>query len=172
MALVYGTDGIKQKDYRVYIGSSSTAGLDSAVATYRGTPSKANIESVITLLNELGECRADSITVTAEDGDNVEGNVLGNIVLNKACAMAAELINATPSNISALEELDGSPVTVVIMEKDTHGTNLKTVILIHNIVMSYTENITGGDIIRSSIALSQNTPTVGAFRHIADINYS
>lgn len=171
MALIYGTDGIKQKDYEVYI-AKTTAGITDTVDVYKAAANKTNLATLMGLLTQLGECRADSITVTAEDGDSIEGNILGNIVLNKACAMATELINATPNNISELESLDGSPVTIVIREKDTHGSNLKTVILIHNIVMSYTENITGGDIIRSSISLSRNTPTVSSFRHIADIDHT
>jgi hypothetical protein len=101
--------------------------------------------------------------------------VLGEIVLNKACSMAAELINSTPSNIEALADLDGVPVTVVIIEKDTHNVSddaTKTVIVINNIVMSYSENITGGDSIRAMVNLSRNVPSVGDFRSIADIDWS
>ena len=176
MALTYGTEGIKQKDYRVYLDATATSGVAAAVATYTGSKTQANINALITLLDELGECRADSISVTAENGDTVEGNVLGEIVLNKACAMVAELINATPANINALADLDGVPVTVVILEKDTHAIAgpaiAKTAIVINNIVMSYSENITGGDSIRSTVNLSRNVPTVGDFRSITDLTWT
>lgn len=172
MALTYGTAGIKQKDYRVYLDSSAAAGVSAALATYRGSKTKTNLNALIATLDELGECRADSISITAENGDTIEGNVLGEIVLNKACAMVAELINATPENIAALELLDGVPVTVVVIEKDTHGATLKTAIVIDGIAMSYSENITGGDSIRSTVNLSRNVPTVGSFRSIDDISYA
>jgi hypothetical protein len=180
MALTYGTEGIKQKDYRVYIANSDiddekSSGVAAAVATYDGAKNKNNIQALITALDELGECRTDSIAVTAENGDTVEGNVLGEIVLNKACSMAAELINSTPSNIEALADLDSMPVTVVIIEKDTHNVSdnaTKTAIVINNIVMSYSENITGGDSIRAMVNLSRNVPSVGDFRSIADIDWS
>lgn len=179
MALTYGTEGIKQKDYRVYINSSTadTPGVvATALTTYNGSKTQSNINTLIGTLYQLGECRADSISVTAENGDTVEGNVLGEIVLNKACSMVAELINATPGNINALAALDGVPVTVVVIEKDTHaiaGPALaKTAIVINNIVMSYSENITGGDSIRATVNLSRNVPTVGDFRSITDITWT
>lgn len=180
MALTYGTEGIKQKDYRVYIAAYSTSGLNEVstgkMTLYNASKSQTTLETALGLMTELGECRADSISVTAENGDTVEGNVLGEIVLNKACSMVAELINATPENINALTALDGKPLTVVILEKDTHaiaGPALaKTAIVINNIVMSYSENITGGDSIRSTVNLSRNVPTVGDFRSITDLTWT
>jgi len=91
--------------------------------------------------------------------------------LNKACAMMAELINATPDNINALAALDGQAVVVMIKEKDARN-NVRTVIVINNVVMSYSENITGGDIPRASISLSRSVANVGNFRIINDIDYS
>jgi hypothetical protein len=170
MALSYGSEGIKQKDYQVYIGQYNGA-IKTAADAYIGMQSKANAVSLETALDELGELRADSISVTAENGDTVEGNNIGEIVLNKACAMMAELINATPDNINALAALDGQAVVVMIKEKDARN-NKRTVIVINNVVMSYSENITGGDIPRASISLSRNVANVGNFRIINDIDYS
>lgn len=175
MALSYGTSGIKQKDYRVYIQQTAASGVATAVTTYNGAKNKTNINALIATLIELGECRADSIAVTAENGDTIEGNVLGEIVLNKACSMVAELINGTPDNLNALADWDGTAVTVVVIEKDTHlvGANpTKTAIVISGINMSYSENITGGDSIRATVKLSRSVPSVGDFRTIADINFA
>lgn len=172
MPLNYGTSGIKQKDYQVYIGLNAGAAA-AAVTTYLAGRNKTNANALLLQLTQLGELRADSISVTAENGDTVEGNNVGEIVLNKACAMAAELINATPENINGLENMDGSAVIVVVIEKDTHGTPAsKTLILINNIIMSYSENITGGDIPRASVNLAKNTATVSDFRKIDDINWT
>ena len=175
MALSYGTEGIKQKDYRVYLNSYTTD-IGNSISTYNGSKTQSNINTLIGKLIQLGECRADSISVTAENGDTVNGNVLGEIVLNKACSMVAELINATPANINALAALDGVPLTVVVLEKDTHAITgpalAKTAIVINNIVMSYSENITGGDSIRATVNLSRNVPTVGDFRSITDLTWT
>lgn len=189
MALTYGTEGIKQKDYRVYL-APAVSGVTGAIATYvsSGGSTKTNAEAIITAMtaamvtkcgvgsvSEIGECRADSITVTGENGDTIEGNVLGEIVLNKACAAAAELINATAANINGLSLLDGIPVSLMLVEKDRHlvGSNLsKTIIVINNIVMSYSENITGGDSIRAMVNISKNVPSITDFRHIADVAWA
>jgi hypothetical protein len=170
MALTYGSEGIKQKDYQVYIGEY-TGTAKTAADTYLGTQNKTNAVALQTALTELGELRADSISVTVENGDTVEGNNIGEIVLNKACAMVAELINATPDNINALAALDGKAVVVMIKEKDARS-NKRTVIVINNVVMSYSENITGGDIPRASISLSRSVANVGNFRIINDIDYT
>ena len=168
--LTYGSEGIKQKDYQVYIGKYDST-IKTAADGYVAAPAKTTANSLEAELTQLGELRADSISVTAENGDTVEGNNIGEIVLNKACAMVAELINATPDNINALAELDGKAVVVMIKEKDARG-NKRTVIVINNVVMSYSENITGGDIPRASISLSRNVANVGNFRIINDIDYS
>ena len=170
MALEYGSEGIKQKDYQVYIGKYADD-VKTVADAYIITQNKTTAAALQTALNELGELRADSISVTAENGDTIEGNNVGEIVLNKACAMMAELINATPANINELAALDGQAVVVMIKEKDARN-NVRTVIVINNVVMSYSENITGGDIPRASISLSRSVANVGNFRIINDIDYS
>lgn len=170
MALTYGSEGIKQKDYQVYIGEY-TGDAKTTADAYIAAQNKTTANALQAKLTELGELRADSISVTAENGDTVEGNNIGEIVLNKACAMVAELINATPDNINALAGLDGKAVVIMIKEKDARG-QIQTVIVINNVVMSYSENITGGDIPRASISLSRSVANVGNFRIINDIDYT
>ncbi len=172
MSLTTGTAGVKQKDYRVYI-AETIAGVTSAVTAYENTPTKQTLVTLIAQLSELGEVRADSIDLTTDDGDSIEGNVSGKIVLNKASKFTVELINSTVDNIAFLEALDGKPCTVLMYEKDTHKTGndtYKTAILIHNLVASYTEKITGKDTARGTITIERSVPTIGAFRSIHDIN--
>lgn len=173
MALTYGMN-VKQKDYNVHIGLASTTNLSTAIATFTGTQNKTNWDAITSKLSRLGELRADSISVTAENGDTVEGNNVGEIVLNKACAMAAEMLNTTAANLAELLLLDGASVTVTLTESGTHAIDgsgsYKTCILINGIVMSYTENITGGDIPRASISLSRNVGSVTEFRKVYDVS--
>jgi len=170
MALSYGTDGLKQKSWRVYIAPADTAGLDDLLDAIEVTDI-AFVNDAIVAMSEYGECRDDSIVVTGEDGDSIEGNVAGNIVLNKNCTMSAELINFTPDNISALEELDGTEVSVLLVEKDSHLVDpkyYKTVIIIRHKNMSYSENITGGDTGKAMITVSDTPNKIGKFREIYD----
>ena len=171
MALSYGTDGLKQKSWRVYIAPADTVGLDDGFDDILGNIGAVGLDAVIALMSEYGECRDDSIVITGEDGDSIEGNVAGNIVLNKNCTMSAELINFTPDNISALENLDGTEVSVLLVEKDSHlvdGIYNKTIIIIRHKNMSYSENITGGDTGKAMITVSDTPNKIGKFREICD----
>lgn len=178
--VIYGTEGIKQKDYRIYVGLSDNTTLQSAIDTYVASPTQTNLNALIddqggqldTKLQELGECRADSIDMGVADGDSVDGNVLGKIVLNKTGTFTAELLNATPANIAALELLDGQICTIVMLERDTHLVSAvanKTAILMNKVNLSYTEKVTGGDSIRSTITFEKSVPSAGFFRVIADL---
>lgn len=171
MALTYGTSGIRKKSYRVYIAEADTAGLDAALDNIVSNGKTDYIDAAIALMSEFGECRDDSITVTGEDGEAIEGNVVGNLVINKACSFSAELINSTPDNIDAIEALDGVAVSVLLIEKDSHMdgvTEKKLAIIIKNKNLSYTENITGGDTGRGTISLSSSPRKIDDFRTIVD----
>jgi len=175
MPLATGTTGVLEKDWHVYIADYETGDLQGAIGAYLDSKTEINIETVTNLMGELGELRADSIELGIEKGDTVEGNTLGEIVLNKAGSFTCELINATPGNIAILEALDRANCTIVMIEKDTHdvdGVAHKTVILMNGFAVSYTEKITGSDIIRSTISIARNVPTASAFRNIADVDYS
>lgn len=174
MPLSYGTDGIKQKDWRVYVGLANTSGLQAAIGNYISAKTKSNLDTIIALLAELGECRRDSIEANIADGDSVEGNVMGKVVLNKTGSFTAELINSTPANIAALEVLDGQACTVVMYERDTHTQNgsgsYKTAELINNFVLSYSEAAKGGDSTRATVSMEKNVANPSAFRTLADIS--
>jgi len=172
MALTTGTEGIKQKDYRVYIGTLADSA--ATLASYIASKTKTTFASMVATMSELGECRADSIEVNTDKGDTIEGNTQGEIVLNKAGTFAAELINTTVANIEALEALDGVSVVVALYELNTHtqsGTgSFKTAIVIPSAVISYSESIKGSDSIRSTVNITKNTPKVGDFRILADLD--
>lgn len=170
MSLTYGTSGIRQKNYRVYVALNGTPGLDDAFDAIISDMTTDEIDAAIGLMNEFGECRADSITLTGENGESIEGNVVGNITINKACSFSAELINLTPNNVDALDALDGEIVSVMLVEKDSHidGTEKKLAIIVKNKALSYSENITGGDTGRGTITLSSTPRKVTEFRTIVD----
>lgn len=171
MALTYGTTGIKQKSFRVYIAAADTVGLTDTLNALIGSPVQDKLTDTLALMSELGECRDDSISVTGENGDSVEGNEVGEIILNKACAMSAELINCTMDNLDTLEALDGTPISVLLLEKDYRtisSVKYKTAIIIQNKNMSYSENITGGDSIRATVNIADSAATIGSFRSIVD----
>jgi hypothetical protein len=171
MALSYGTTGIKQKSWRVYIAASDTAGLDDIFDSLITNPATDVIDEIMDDMSELGECRDDSISVTGEDGESIAGNIVGNITINKACSMTAELINFTQDNIDTLDVLDGTSVSVMLVERDSHqvgSDDYKTAIIIRSKNLSYSENITGGDTGRGTITLSGTPRKITGFRTILD----
>ena len=44
--VIYGTDGIKQKDYRIYVGLSDNSTLQTAIDLYC-SPTQANLNKLI-----------------------------------------------------------------------------------------------------------------------------
>ena len=111
MALSYGTEGIKQKNWVLWLFKQSMA----ANQEYRDFVDTHNVSNIYDLFNiyatdvigHIGELRNDSVSLTAENGDTVEGNIVGEITINKVCALNAELINATIDNCNELAQYDG-----------------------------------------------------------------
>lgn len=200
MALTYGTEGIKQKDWKVWLldGSNLTnphAGIitvKSAVDDkgYQGAFVELE-EEVISSSEHLGECRKDSISWSTENGEVVEGNEAGEIVLCKNCSFTVELINATAGNINELmSNFDGSRFFIILEElngrtknwatnedapddiiesNDTHEIIVLGAIGGSNISVS--ESITGGDIPRATITMNAVVPSVGDFRYRFEMPY-
>jgi len=172
--LTSGTEGILQKDWEVHVSLHATSA--SAITTFKGSKTKINADAIITAMGasgnggELGECRADSIESALADGDKVTGNKSGEITLNKAGSFTAELMNMTPANIACLEALDGQACDILMKEVDTHGSTMKTIILIENHVISYAESIkqqaTG------TITVARKVARASAWRTLSDVSYA
>ena len=200
MALTYGTEGIKQKDWKVWLldGSQNPNTHASMLDVKQGVDNKEygtafnKLEGLLSASEHLGECRKDSISWSTENGEVVEGNEVGEIVLGKNCSFTVELINATAENINELmsdfdssrffiilEELNGrtknwatgqATPNDIVESKDTHE-----IILLgavgggSNIYVS--ESITGGDIPRATITMNDVVPSVGDFRYRFEMPY-
>lgn len=175
MALSYGTEGIKQKNWVLWLLKPSMAATDE----YSDFVSTHNAEEFSSAINEnpdevigmLGELRNDSVSLTAENGDTVEGNIVGEITINKVCALNAELINATIENCNELATYDGLPVIAVMfdsenIDNDPIPIDGATCIVVEGVTLNYNETVTGGDIVRATISLSKNPSRVDDFRKI------
>ncbi len=199
MALTYGTEGIKQKDWKVWLldgsyQSDPHAGMLDVKQFVDGevyNTAFLRLEDVLVASEHLGECRKDSISWSTENGEVVEGNEAGEIVLGKNCSFTVELINATAGNINELmsnfdssrffiilEELNGrtgnwttgEPVPDDIIESnDTHEIIVLGGVGGSNISVS--ESITGGDIPRATITMNDVVPSVGDFRYRFEMPY-
>lgn len=133
MALNYGTLGIRQRDYRVYIAfESQLAALCAALVDFfaeynSGAYDNAyeHLETIMaSKMTHIGEMRKDSIDVSIADGDSVEGNEIGKFVMSKTGTFACELINATPDNKNALAAADGQEAIIMLVElNDTRMEN-------------------------------------------------
>jgi hypothetical protein len=127
MALSYGTEGIKQKNWVLWLLKPSIA----ASPEYIGFVNSHAYDEFAFLINlypddvigHLGELRNDSVSLTAENGDTVEGNIIGEITINKVCALNAELINATIENCNELAAYDGLPVIAMMFDSENVDSN-------------------------------------------------
>lgn len=178
MALSYGTEGIKQKNWVLWLFKSSMA----AAIEYSTFLDNNDVESFRFIIanNEtevigvLGELRNDSVSLTAENGDTVEGNIVGEITINKACALNAELINATIENCNELATHDGLPVIAVMFDSENVNGDFvpiagATCIVVDSATLNYNETVTGGDIVRATISLSKSPSRVDEFRKIFEV---
>ena len=133
MALNYGTLGIRQRDYRVYIAfESQLAALCAELVSFfedydSGAYAAAygHLETIMaSKMTHIGEMRKDSIDSSIADGDSVEGNEIGKFVMSKTGTFACELINATPDNKNALAAADGQEAVIMLVElNDTRMEN-------------------------------------------------
>lgn len=196
MALTYGTEGIKQKDWKVWL-------VDGSVQPYLHTDVKSNVDhmkyftafeelgSFLSNSEHLGECRKDSISWSTENGEVIEGNEVGEIVLGKNCSFTVELINATAGNINELmsnfdgsrffiilEELNGrtknwetggTPPDDIAESKDTH--EIISIGAVGGSNISVSESITGGDIPRATITVNDVVASIGDFRYRFEMPY-
>ena len=176
MALSYGTEGIKQKNWVLWLFKPSMAAVNPysvflnsySAGSFTTMLSPFNLDKVI---GHIGELRNDSVSLTAENGDTVEGNIVGEITINKVCALNAELINATIENCNELAQYDGLPVIAMMFDQENVDENFlpvdgATCIVVEGATLNYNEMVTGGDIVRATISLSKNPSRVDDFRKI------
>lgn len=133
MALNYGTLGIRQRNYRVYIALEHQlpdlcAELVLFFADYNTGGyynAYGHLETIMaSKMTHIGEMRKDSIDSSVVDGDSIEGNELGKFVMSKTGTFACELINATPDNKNALAAADGQEAVIMLVElNDTRMEN-------------------------------------------------
>jgi len=175
MALSYGTEGIKQNNWVLWLFKSSGA-ASQAYRDFVDTHSREHLTDFISdyasdIIGHIGELRNDSVSLTAENGDTVEGNIVGEIAINKVCALNAELINATIENCNELAKYDGLPVIAMMFDQETANNYFlprpgTTCIVVEGATLNYNETVTGGDIVRATISLSKNPSRVDDFRKI------
>lgn len=210
IALKTGTAGIRQRNYRVFLAANDYnfkfGQICLSLLTFHEEMSFDHeyaytmFSEALSLMVEVGECRADSIDVSVEDGESIDGNSLGKIVLGKTGTFAAELINATPDNINKLALLDQKDCIVILVE--TNGSeqmfdnfdgvkdhflsvDAHNVIIISNFDelilenfqnvgknLSVTHRETGGDSIKVMLSIEDSCQVAGSFRKIIDVPYS
>lgn len=204
----YGVAGIRQRHYRVWMAFENAGPgelsfvdaidrLDGMFGSLYDTPvdyetAKSLLDLVKENMYHVGEMRADSIDVSVQDGDSIDGNEKGKIVLGKSGTFTAELINSTPEIIEFLTGLDGHECVIMLEEIDDarlesyDGAMLETheIIVIGNVPamlagltdnvgcsFSFSEKAAGKNIVISTINVEKSISTVKEFRSIEDLRY-
>jgi hypothetical protein len=204
----YGIAGIRQRHYRVWMAFENAGtgeynfvtavdALDEMFTNiYRENPrydfAKEKFDTFKEYAYHVGEMRADSIDVSVQDGDSIEGNEIGKTVLGKSGTFSAELINSTPEIVDFLTGLDGHECVVLLEEvsdvrlKSYNGAMLETheIIVIGNMPailagltdnvggsFHFSEKVTGKNIAISMLNVERSVSTVREFRSIEDFRY-
>lgn len=210
MSLQFGLEHAHKKDYRVWIHKW----LDTGIDTGGGVDDSNTSDTISALLDssslgefqvssgalgclqgllakssKLGECSRDSISVTGDDGENIEGNEVGNIILAKDCSFSAELINATPDNVNTLmSKYDGNAFYVILEEvsgrsKELYDAGKEEDVLfndVHDIIvigsekgfnLSVSEAFTGSDVPRAVVSMKAKVQSISDFRRRVEIPY-
>lgn len=204
----YGIAGIRQRHYRVWIAFENAGSgeydfvgavdaLEDMFNALRETPvdyedAKIFLDAAKQNMYRVGEMRADSIDVSVQDGDSIEGNEIGKTVLGKSGTFSAEIINSTPEIVDFLTGLDGHECVVLLEEvsdvrlKSYNGAMLETheIIVIGNMPailagltdnvggsFHFSEKVTGKNIAISMLNVERSVSTVREFRSIEDFRY-
>lgn len=204
----YGVAGIRQRHYRVWMAFENAGSgefdfvnavdaLDDMFASIYSDPAKyedakTKLDTAKENMYHVGEMRADSIDVSVQDGDSIEGNEIGKTVLGKSGTFSAELINSTPDIINFLTGLNGHECVVMLEEVDNarlesyDGAMLETheIIVIGNVPailagltdnvggsFSFSEKAAGKNIAISMLNVEKSVSTVKGFRSIEDFRY-
>lgn len=207
MPVTYGSSGVLAKDYKVWIFLAGVTACENLITEYLAANNYSNDISFFSryqilksrtaspyhLLRtlpetnayflEVGECRKDSIDNMIENGDTINGNNAGEIVLNVSGTFTAELMNATVDNIVALQNTYGGKLChIILTEINTHyGINeigdpwtskdsFSTAILIRNVTPKISEKHVGGGVSIITLSVSKNVPTADDFREIYDVD--
>lgn len=181
MSLSYGVSGIKKKSWLLnlydlsILSDSDYIDAKSAVLTNN----KTNIAIAHGTYMPVGQLDDSSVVLTGDDGDEIEANFSGTVPIDKACAFSADLINLTVNNAKKLEELDGTQVVAIIIEVAGNADpdvndgwsddgSKQMFVIMENVTLSYSENISGGDIMRGTIRFAKNPSKVGDFRIVGE----
>ncbi len=204
----YGVAGIRQRHYRVWMAFENAGSgefdfvtavdaLDDMFTHIYASPvqyedAKTKLDAAKEHMYHVGEMRADSIDVSVQDGDSIEGNEIGKTVLGKSGTFSAELINSTPEIVEFLTGLDGHECVIMLEEiddtrlKSYDGAMLETheIIVIGNIpailtgltdnvgcIFSFSEKAAGKNIAISMLNVEKSVSTVRDFRSIEDFRY-
>lgn len=130
ISLKTGTSGIKPRNYRVFLATNDynfnfpqilkhLEYVGDNIDSFYYEDDHYDLSEALALMAEVGECRSDSIDLSLEDGESIEGNTLGKVVLGKSGSFSVELINATPDNINQLSLLDGKEAIIILVETNT-----------------------------------------------------
>jgi hypothetical protein len=156
---VYDTS-VKSKDFQVYLFEGAYA-ESALVALLADADDTAGIEALAGGMLQIGELRKDSIVNTIGEGNSVEGNNRGKIIIDKAGSLEFEIINRNKALLTELEAIDGATVCVLKVTKDfTQGMFYK------DLPFNFNESVTGGEVGKLMISFKKNVDSPDDFSTI------
>lgn len=167
---------IQKRDLQVYVcPMASSIEVTEGVTILDTVKDVDTAEGIKTLISgtevdgekvfyQVGELLRDSITKTIGEGNSVEGNTLGKIVIDKSCELAMTLININKEVLDTLESLDGKTVCFLTYYKGraTDGSEDEAEFFI-DMPFVYNETMTGGEVGSVPISVKKEIVAVSDF---------
>lgn len=162
-SFTYGTTGVFSVEPKVYIKEYSAS---DSVDFSAGTTFSA-YETMLGDYQHVGECERESITTSTEEAGTIEGNEAGKFVLNSTGTVNFNIINMTTTNITALEGLEGTAVSVLFVNQPGESGDL--LVLYPNINFTFQETTNPGEPLRGVISLVKTFKNKSSFRQYGEI---
>ena len=172
--MAYFNNKVIGRDFKIYIvpfDSTTTvdvAGTDVPLMTVvKAAATSGDIDALLLLQTaitspvvpnvfyEFGELRRDSITDTLGEGNTIEGNNEGKIVLDKSGSLSFELINFLQAQIVELDTLDRS--IICVLKYDTANGEAE---FFPDYQFTYVESDTGGEATAIPITLNKTVSDI------------
>mgnify|MGYP001195550483 CR=1 FL=1 len=151
----YGTTGVSAFDPKVYLKEYSSGDTATFETTAAWTTELAKYQ-------HIGECERDSITYTTEEDTSIEGNEVGKINLRDSGTVSFNIINVNDTNTAALEGIEGTAMTVMLVNQPAEAG--ATIRVFPNINFHFQETSNPGEPVRQVVSLTKMFREKTSFR--------
>ncbi len=110
--------------------------------------------SGVSFFKKIGELRRDSVVANITEGNSVEGNELGKVIIDKNAEISFSIINVNQEITDELDTIDGTDVCILMVSTDSDGVEEGEFFM--DLPFNYNETMTGGEVGSINITLNKS----------------